>query len=113
MDDLTPQPFFPKLHPINHMHRNLLRISILAVLLAIIFLGAQFHFCADLSAGPSTSHMCPVCSAASLAVTTPAFLIAVASISHPLEIRGYSLATSTHIPRAISPRAPPSFGSIS
>ncbi len=113
MRALTSQPFFPKLHPINHMHRGLLRIRILAVLLAIIFLGAQFHFCADLSAGPASTHMCPVCSAAGSVVTTPALLIAVAPISHRLEIPGYSLAVSTDAPRAISPRAPPSFDSIS
>ncbi len=112
-DGLTSQPFFPKLLHIRYMHRGLLRIRILAVLLAIIFLGAQFHFCADLTSGPASSHMCPVCSAASSAVTTPALLIAVASISHRLENRSYTLAASSDIPRAISPRAPPSFGSIS
>jgi len=95
------------------MQRDLPRIRILAVFLAIIFLGAQLHFCADLSAGPASSHMCPVCSAANSAVTTPTLLIAIVSISDRWESRGYSLAVSTHIPRAISPRAPPSLGSAS
>lgn len=112
-DGLTSQPFFPKLRHIRYMHRNLRRIRILAVLLAIIFLGAQFHFCADLSAAPASTHMCPVCSAAGSAVATPAPLIVGASISHRLEIRGYSLVVSMDTPRAISPRAPPSSDSIS
>src|ERR1700674_2887904 len=108
MDALTSQPFFPKLRHIRYMHRDLPRIRILAVFLAIIFLGAQLHFCADLSGGPASSHMCPVCSAASSAVSTPALLIALVSIFDRLEYRGYSLVVSTHIPRSISPRAPPS-----
>jgi len=113
IDDLTSQPSFPKLRHIRYMHRDLPQIRILAVLLAIIFLGAQFHFCADLNAGPASSHICPVCNAASSAVSTPALLIALVSISDRLENRGYSLTVSTHIPRAVSPRAPPSFASIS
>jgi Na+/H+ antiporter NhaA len=95
------------------MHQDARRTRTLALLLAVIFLGAQFHFCADLSTGPASTHMCPVCSAAGSAVTTPAVLIVGASISHRLEIRGYTLGASTDIPRSISPRAPPTFGSIS
>ena len=74
------------------MQRDLPRIRILAVFLAIIFLGAQLHFCADLSAGPASSHMCPVCSAANSAVTTPTLLIAIVSIPDRWESRGYSRA---------------------
>src|SRR6267154_2311897 len=71
IDGLTSQPFFPKLRPINYVHQNARRFRILAVLLAVMFLGAQFHFCADLNTAPD-SHFCPVCSAASSAVVAHA-----------------------------------------
>jgi hypothetical protein len=77
-----------------------------------MFLGAQFHFCADLSAAPA-SHFCPVCSAASSAVVAHALFIAPLPVANRLETRGLSLVISSHIPRSISPRAPPSLGSFS
>jgi len=40
------------------------------MLLALVFLGAQLHFCTDLTSAPS--HFCPVCSTAdSIAPTAP------------------------------------------
>src|SRR5260221_3371370 len=61
---LTPQPFPPKLRLSNYMQSKTHCIRILALLLGIIFLGAQFHFCTDLTAVPFASHVCPVCSTA-------------------------------------------------
>jgi hypothetical protein len=84
------------------------RIRILALLLALIFLGAQFHFCADLTSAPASSHFCPVCSAASSAVVAHSLSIAPLPVANRLETRGLALVVSTHIPRSISPRAPPS-----
>jgi hypothetical protein len=95
------------------MHQDSRRIRTLALLLAIIFLGAQFHFCADWTAGPASSHVCPVCSAASSAVVAHSLLIAPLPLANRLETRGFRLGVSTHIPRAISPRAPPAIASIS
>jgi hypothetical protein len=95
------------------MHRDARRIRILALLLAIIFVGAQFHFCADLTAGPASSHVCPVCSAANSAVLAHTVSIAPLPVANRLEMRGFRLVVFIHIPRAISPRAPPASGSIS
>ena len=112
MDGLTPQPFFLKLRPISYVHQNARRFRILALLLAVMFFGAQFHFCADLSARPD-SHFCPVCSAASSAVVAHSPSIAPLPVANRLETRRLHLVISTHIPRCISPRAPPSEGSLS
>jgi hypothetical protein len=61
---LTPQPFLPKLRLTNYMRAPKLRLPLLALLLVLVLLGAQLHFCADAVAGPPGSHFCPVCSAA-------------------------------------------------
>jgi len=95
------------------MHQDPRRICTLALLLAIIFLGAQFHFCADQTAGPASSHICPFCSVASAGGVVHSLSIAPLPIANRLETRGIRLGISTHIPRAISPRAPPSCRSVS
>jgi hypothetical protein len=64
---LTSQPFLPNLRLIRHMHRSPSRVRVLALLLVVIFLGAQFHFCFDLAGGPASSHYCPICSTTALA----------------------------------------------
>jgi hypothetical protein len=89
------------------MHRDGSRLRILALLLAVIFLGAQFHFCADLTSGPTSSHICPVCSAAGSAVTTESPSAAIVAVTNRLE--GFALVSSisSDTSRAISPRAPP------
>ena len=46
------------------------RVRLVALLLGIIFLGAQFHFCTDVSASASATHFCPVCSVAGAALAT-------------------------------------------
>jgi hypothetical protein len=83
------------------------RTRFCALLLAIIFLGAQFHFCADLNSVASSSHMCPLCSAASSAVAPALPVIAVVPVMNRLEILAVISLVSTAIPRALSPRAPP------
>jgi len=83
------------------------RIRILALLLGVIFLGAQFHFCADLTAAPSASHICPICSDAGSVVATPSPLIAIAPVTNRLELAPVLLSVSSAVRRATSPRAPP------
>ena len=78
-----------------------------ALLLGVIFLGAQLHFCADLNAAPTGTHICPVCSAVGAAVVTPTLSILVVSFVKPLELRPYAIASSPEISRSTSPRAPP------
>jgi len=92
----------------NNVHPDIRRIRFLALLLAFIFLGAQFHSCADLTAAPASSHFCPVCSAAGSVVVAQVLAIAPLPVANRLETRGFVLVVSTHIPRSISPRAPPS-----
>jgi hypothetical protein len=90
------------------MHRSPSRVGILALLLVVIFLGAQFHFCWDLGGGPASSHICPICSTTAFALAPRALLLASIAASHRLESRVYGLDSTLEIPRAISPRAPPS-----
>ena len=103
---LTLQPIGPKLRPTKHMPRKAPRVRLVALLLGIIFLGAQFHFCADLAASPST-HFCPVCSMASSAVAPQSPGVAILPATNRLEVVSLVLAVSLAFPRAVCPRAPP------
>ncbi len=89
------------------MRSKAYRVRVVALLLGIIFLGAQFHFCTDLSASPSATHFCPVCSAAGSAVATQSPAVAIIPATHRLEIVSLVLTFSSAFPRAVSPRAPP------
>jgi hypothetical protein len=84
------------------------RIRVLALLLGIVFLGAQFHFCADLTATPSASHICPVCSAVGSVVATQTPSLAIVPVTNRLEVAPQVVPVSLEVPRATSPRAPPS-----
>ncbi len=105
---LTPQPLRPKLRLSKHMQSKTQRIRILALLLGFIFLGAQFHFCADLTATPSASHICPVCSTAGSVVSTPSPRVAIVPVTNRLEVAPLVVSVSSAVPRSTSPRAPPS-----
>ncbi len=83
------------------------RIRILALLLGVIFLGAQFHFCTDVTARPSASHICPLCSTAGSVVATQSPVIAVVPVTNRLEVALSVVSASSAVPRATSPRAPP------
>src|SRR5712692_148350 len=104
---LTPQPLRPKLRLSKHMQSKTQRIRILALLLGFVFLGAQFHFCADLTAAPSASHICPVCSMAGSVVVTQSPSIAIVPVANRLELAPLVVLISSAVPRATSPRAPP------
>ena len=105
---LTPQPFQPKLRlSIRRMFANPNRARVSAVLLGIIFLAAQFHFCADLNSGPSGSHPCQLCSTAGAAVTTQTLNLAVVPVVDRLEVFAKILSPSVEVQRTTSPRAPP------
>ena len=83
------------------------RIRFGALLLGMIFLAAQFHFCADLNSGPGSSHPCQLCSAAGSAVTTPTLHLAIVPVVDRLEVFAVILSPSVELPRSTSPRAPP------
>jgi hypothetical protein len=104
---LTPQPFRLKLRFSTYMLGKSQRIRVLALLLGIVFLGAQFHFCADLTATPSASHICPICSTVGSVVATQTPSLAIAPVSHRLEIAPLVVPVFSAVPRATSPRAPP------
>ena len=104
---LTLQPIRPKLRHKKHMYRKAQRIRLLALLLGVIFLGAQFHFCTDVSTSASATHFCPVCSVAGSAVATQSPSVALIPAANRLEIVSRVLMVSSAFPRAVSPRAPP------
>ncbi len=83
------------------------RIRILALLLGVIFLGVQFHYCTDLTATPSASHICPVCSTAGSVVATQSPVIAIVPVTNQLEVAPLLVSVSSAVPRDLSPRAPP------
>lgn len=90
------------------MPNNSQRIGLLALLLSVVFLAVQFHFCADLTSGPSSSsHICPLCSTGSSAVAPQSPSIAVDPIANRLVVPELIRVVSATLPRAVSPRAPP------
>jgi hypothetical protein len=89
------------------MSRKNMRL-VLVVLLGIVFLGGQFHFCADLTSEPYASHFCPICATAGSAILTSTPSIAIIPVSNRVEIAAVALDLFFDAPRTTSPRAPPS-----
>jgi hypothetical protein len=89
------------------MFANPNKARLCALLLGIIFLAAQFHFCADLNSGPSGSHPCQLCSTAGSAVTTPTLDLDVVPVVNRLEVFAKVVSPSLEVQRFTSPRAPP------
>lgn len=104
---MTPQPFFPKLRLLDIRHMPTRRIQLFALLLGMVFLVAQFHFCADLTSNPMGSHDCPFCAAADSAIVTQVPRIILVPILNPLESWAVSFNVCSEPPSATSPRAPP------
>ena len=80
--------------------------QVCALLLGMVFLAAQFHFCADLSAG-NNEHFCPFCSTAGVAIAAQTPNLGVAPVVARLETLPAQVLFSTEIALSISPRAPP------
>ena len=78
-----------------------------AFLLGVILLGAQFHFCSDLTATPSASHICPLCSSAGYVIAAQSPNVAFVPVMNRLEVAPLVVSVSSAVPRATSPRAPP------
>jgi len=104
---LTAQPIRPKLRLSKYMPVWTARARILVLLLAIIFLAAQFHFCADLTATSSASHFCPTCSALGSVVAPQTPGISMIPVIDQLELPLLVASVFSAVPRATSPRAPP------
>jgi len=82
-------------------------MALFALLFGVVLLAAQFHLCADLTAGPANSHICPICSTAGSVVPTPSPSMAIVPVMNRLEVFAVIVPVSTELPRTISPRAPP------
>ena len=83
------------------------RTRLCALLLGVIFLAAQFHFCADLTSDPGGYHPCQLCSTAGSAVITQTLDLAVVPVVNRLEVFATILSPSVQVFRPTSPRAPP------
>jgi hypothetical protein len=75
----------------------------LMLLLGVVFLAGQFHFCAD----PSATHICPFCATAGSAILTPTPSINLIPVLQRLEIAAVAFEISFDTPRTATPRAPP------
>src|SRR5260370_19138206 len=104
---LTPPSFLPKLRLSKYMQSSTQRIRILALLLGVIFLGVQFHFCSDLTTTLSASHICPVCSTTGSVIATQSPSIAIVPVTNRLVLAPFVGSVSLAVPPATSPRAPP------
>ncbi len=89
------------------MLRKRSSLPYLALLLGVILLGAQLHFCMDLTSSPSDTHLCPVCSAVASVVIAQSPSVDLIHVADRLEITPLVVVLSSAVPRAISPRAPP------
>ncbi|HKW56013.1 MAG TPA: hypothetical protein VJN42_01535 [Candidatus Acidoferrum sp.] len=89
------------------MFKHINKVRFCALLLGMVFLAAQFHFCADLNSGPVGSHPCQLCSTAGAAVAPSAISLAVIPVVHRLEVLVPIFAPALEVSRATSPRAPP------
>lgn len=104
---LTSQPFGPKLRHIKEMFGSPNKLRWCALLLGLVFLGAQFHFCSDLTAGSGGSHFCQLCSAAGSVITAEAVELSIVPLVHGLEVGPAAILPSKGVARATTPRAPP------
>ena len=89
------------------MFKHINKLRVCALLLGIVFLAAQFHFCADLNSEPAGSHPCQLCSTAGTAVTPQAISLPVVPVVRRLEVFALVFAPSVELSRATPPRAPP------
>src|SRR6267143_4047744 len=105
ISSLTAQPIRPKLRLSKYMPVWTDRARILVLLLGIVFLAAQFHFCVDLTATPSASHFCPTCSTVGSVVAPPTPGIAIMPVIDRLELTPLVASLFSAVPRATSPRA--------
>jgi hypothetical protein len=87
---------------------NSRHLRIIALLLGVIFLAAQFHYCADVTSGSTGSHICPLCSTAGSVIAPQATSIAIVPVVNRLEVVAVIASVFLVLPRSTSPRAPPS-----
>jgi hypothetical protein len=77
------------------------------LLLAVLFLGAQFHFLFDIDSSRSGTHPCPVCCVLSFAILpAPAVLCSLPAIER-MEEPLSAVVVASEVFRQVSTRAPP------
>jgi hypothetical protein len=81
---------------------------VFVVVLAVLFLAGQLHFCADTNSGAFATHVCPLCATAGSAMMSPALNMAMIPVLHRLEVAAVAFEISLDVSRTTSPRAPPS-----
>jgi hypothetical protein len=86
-------------------HKNM-RLA-LVLLLGIVFLAGQLHFCADGVSEPYATHVCPFCATAGSAILTSTPSISIIPVLKGFEVAYIVLEISSDAPRITSPRAPP------
>ena len=87
--------------------RKTKRVYFLALLLGVVFLGAQLHCCADLNSSTTDSHFCPICSTAGTAIATPSLIMAMAPAINRLVVVSVMPTVPAVVFRNVAPRAPP------
>lgn len=83
------------------------KVRFLVLLLAMVFLVATFHFCADLASTQSGTHLCPVCSTTVSLVSQAALIIIFVPVQNPIAVPASATIINVALPPSISPRAPP------
>jgi hypothetical protein len=86
------------------MRRSRHKVAILAILLALVFVAAQLHFCTDVTSAPS--HLCPVRSTADSVAATALIQDTGLGLSHRVEVPAALDFVSIVLPSVIS-RGPP------
>ena len=82
-------------------------LPLLAIALVLIFVVAQFHYCADLDTSPSGSHLCPVCAAATTIIVAQPPAVPLAHTSNRLVACAESRFVVAPLPRELASRPPP------
>ena len=104
---LIRSSFFPKLDSVTHMPENRSGACLTGLLLALLFLFAQFHFCEGMSFDASSRHLCPACSSLNSAITLFSPVLSPLSVLSGILLLDPAPAPLLNSFRRISPRAPP------
>lgn len=95
------------LRHMKYMPVRVSRLSILALCLVIILVAAQLHFCADTNSPASSTHLCPLCAVAGLALVTPLPALPLFSIADRLTHFSPAGGVASTKSQPAFPRAPP------
>jgi hypothetical protein len=89
------------------VRRSDAKFCISVLLLALVFVGAQLHFCSDLASTNPGSHVCQVCATAGHAVLAPTLLVELTPAVCRLEVSCSQVVAPSLSFAITSSRAPP------